>query len=75
MKLDLSQESSMKHHSAWIAALAAILIVPALGFAADRGKTTAPNTSLAAIEQADIRRDIDVLASDDFEGRSPGTHA
>ncbi len=46
-----------------------------MGLAADEEPHTAAlNASLAAISQADIRKDIDVLASDDFEGRSPGTH-
>jgi Zn-dependent M28 family amino/carboxypeptidase len=65
----------MKVHSAWIATLAAALIAPTLGFAADRGPhTTAPSASMSAIHQADMQKDIDNLASDDFEGRSPGTH-
>lgn len=65
----------MKLYSALIAAFAAVLIAPTFGLAADeKPHTAALNASLAAISQADIRKDIDVLASDDFEGRSPGTH-
>jgi len=65
----------MKLHSALIAASAAMLLAPIFGLAADKSPYTAAlNASLAAVSQADIRKDIDVLASDDFEGRSPGTH-
>jgi len=64
----------MKLRSALIAAFAAVLTAPASGLAADeKPHTAALNASLAAINQADIRKDIDVLASDEFEGRSPGT--
>jgi Zn-dependent M28 family amino/carboxypeptidase len=65
----------MKLHNVLIAAFAAVLTAPTFGLAADeKPHTAAMNASLAAISQADIRKDIDVLASDDFEGRSPGTH-
>ena len=51
----------MKLHNALIAAFSAVLTAPTFGLAADAKPHTADlNASLAAVSQADIRKDIDV---------------
>jgi len=65
----------MKRGIACVVALTEIAVAPIRGLAADRVKDGAPfGAALAAIDGAKMLKDIDVLASDDFEGRSPGTH-
>ncbi len=58
-----------------------LIVTLAAGLALDHGPAPARDTSaaplqpaLAALDAADFLRHVEVLSSDEFEGRSPGTH-
>ena len=50
----------------------ALLLFPSISIAADK-PATPPKAALEAIDSADLLKHIKVLASDEFEGRAPGS--